>query len=142
MRGLRLWERKLVCRVPYPRESVLTLTTLGYLMWRATFHNARPSQWISFPCNLRENTSSSSMSPLIDRPYAQEYATKFEVCLCLPAWFETCLTRLPLRSEVDDINLGLQHFYGDFNVVHARLISSGVSVGWFSVPGRHENRSG
>ena len=31
------------------------------------------------------------------------------------------------RSEVDDINLGLQHFYGDFNVVHGRLISSGVS---------------
>ncbi|TFY78398.1 hypothetical protein EWM64_g5617 [Hericium alpestre] len=31
-----------------------------------------------------------------------------------------------LRSEVDDINLGLQHFYGDFNVVHARLISSGI----------------
>ncbi|KAF8272986.1 hypothetical protein EI94DRAFT_1717155 [Lactarius quietus] len=29
-------------------------------------------------------------------------------------------------SEVDDINLGLQHFYGDFNVVHARLISSGI----------------
>ncbi|KAH9929725.1 uncharacterized protein B0H18DRAFT_995942 [Fomitopsis serialis] len=31
-----------------------------------------------------------------------------------------------LRSEVDDINLGLQHFFGDFNVVHARLISSGI----------------
>ncbi|KAI0050631.1 hypothetical protein FA95DRAFT_1603452 [Auriscalpium vulgare] len=31
-----------------------------------------------------------------------------------------------VRSEVDDINLGLQHFYGDFNVVHARLISSGI----------------
>jgi len=30
------------------------------------------------------------------------------------------------RSEVDDINLGLEHFYGDFNVVHAQLISSGV----------------
>ncbi|KAI0068004.1 hypothetical protein BV25DRAFT_1875105 [Artomyces pyxidatus] len=30
------------------------------------------------------------------------------------------------RSEVDDINLGLQHFFGDFNVVHARLISSGI----------------
>ncbi|KAH9081813.1 hypothetical protein EDB83DRAFT_586306 [Lactarius deliciosus] len=30
------------------------------------------------------------------------------------------------RSEVDDINLGLQHFYGDFNVVHARLIASGT----------------
>ncbi|KAH9486365.1 Putative ATP-dependent RNA helicase [Psilocybe cubensis] len=29
-------------------------------------------------------------------------------------------------SEVDDVNLGLEHFYGDFNVVHARLISSGV----------------
>ncbi|KAH7922843.1 S-adenosyl-L-methionine-dependent methyltransferase [Leucogyrophana mollusca] len=30
------------------------------------------------------------------------------------------------RSEVDDINLGLEHFYGDFNVVHVQLISSGV----------------
>jgi len=30
------------------------------------------------------------------------------------------------RSEVDDINIGLQHFYGDFNVVHARLVSSGI----------------
>jgi len=32
-----------------------------------------------------------------------------------------------LRSEVDDINLGLEHYYGDFNVVHVRLVSSGVS---------------
>lgn len=31
-----------------------------------------------------------------------------------------------LRSEVDDINLGLEHYYGDFNVVHVRLVSSGV----------------
>ncbi|KIM37774.1 hypothetical protein M413DRAFT_448286 [Hebeloma cylindrosporum] len=31
-----------------------------------------------------------------------------------------------LRSEVDDINLGLEHFYGDFNVVHTRLIASGI----------------
>ncbi|KAI0715061.1 hypothetical protein C8Q76DRAFT_729407 [Earliella scabrosa] len=30
------------------------------------------------------------------------------------------------RSEVDDINLGLQHFYGAFNVTHARLVSSGI----------------
>jgi hypothetical protein len=30
------------------------------------------------------------------------------------------------RSEVDDINFGLEHFYGEFNVVHCRLISSGV----------------
>ncbi|KAG8219411.1 hypothetical protein J3R82DRAFT_333 [Butyriboletus roseoflavus] len=29
-------------------------------------------------------------------------------------------------SEVDDINLGLEHFYGDFNVVHCQLISSGI----------------
>lgn len=28
---------------------------------------------------------------------------------------------------MDDINLGLQHFYNDFNVVHTRLICSGVS---------------
>lgn len=32
------------------------------------------------------------------------------------------------RSEVDDINLGLEHFYGDFNAVHAQLIASGVSI--------------
>jgi hypothetical protein len=31
-----------------------------------------------------------------------------------------------LRAEVDDINLGLEHFYGRFNVVHTRIISSGV----------------
>ncbi|KAF7356192.1 hypothetical protein MVEN_00950500 [Mycena venus] len=30
------------------------------------------------------------------------------------------------RSEVDDINLGLEHFHGDFNVVRARLVSSGI----------------
>jgi hypothetical protein len=30
------------------------------------------------------------------------------------------------RSEVDDVNLGLEHYYGDFNVVHGRLISTGV----------------
>jgi hypothetical protein len=35
---------------------------------------------------------------------------------------------LVTRSEVDDVNLGLDHFYGDFNVVHARLIASGVSI--------------
>ncbi|KAH9982736.1 S-adenosyl-L-methionine-dependent methyltransferase [Lactifluus volemus] len=28
--------------------------------------------------------------------------------------------------SVDDINIGLQHFYGDFNVIHARLVSSGI----------------
>ena len=35
---------------------------------------------------------------------------------------------LGCRSEVDDINLGLQHFYDSFNVAHARLVSSGVSA--------------
>ncbi|PFH52328.1 hypothetical protein AMATHDRAFT_57399 [Amanita thiersii Skay4041] len=39
-----------------------------------------------------------------------------------------------LRSEVDDINLGLEHFYGDFNVVHAWLIASGVSSLCRNVP--------
>jgi hypothetical protein len=33
---------------------------------------------------------------------------------------------LVFRSEVDDINLGLEHFYGDFDIVHTRLIASGV----------------
>jgi hypothetical protein len=30
------------------------------------------------------------------------------------------------RFEVDDVNLGLQHFHGAYDVVHARLISSGL----------------
>ncbi|EKM51768.1 uncharacterized protein PHACADRAFT_127622 [Phanerochaete carnosa HHB-10118-sp] len=30
------------------------------------------------------------------------------------------------RSEVDDINLGLQHFHSKFDVAHARLVSSGI----------------
>ncbi|KAF5352407.1 hypothetical protein D9756_005826 [Leucocoprinus leucothites] len=36
--------------------------------------------------------------------------------------------RIPtnLRGEVDDINLGLEHYYGKFNVVHTRLIAIGV----------------
>jgi hypothetical protein len=38
----------------------------------------------------------------------------------------TKMFKFSFRSEIDDINLGLEHFYGDFNVVHARLISSGV----------------
>ncbi|PPQ99299.1 hypothetical protein CVT24_009167 [Panaeolus cyanescens] len=36
------------------------------------------------------------------------------------------LIPLQIPSEVDDINLGLEHFYGDFNVVHSRLISYGI----------------
>ncbi|KAJ7204464.1 hypothetical protein GGX14DRAFT_460500 [Mycena pura] len=56
-------------------------------------------------------------------------ATEFPESLCVavdlvpmqsPTMPDNC------RSEVDDINLGLEHFYGDFNVVHARLISSGI----------------
>jgi hypothetical protein len=39
------------------------------------------------------------------------------------------ITRLVLkRFEVDDINLGIEHFYGQFDVVHCRLISPGVST--------------
>ncbi|KDQ07710.1 hypothetical protein BOTBODRAFT_180480 [Botryobasidium botryosum FD-172 SS1] len=30
------------------------------------------------------------------------------------------------RIEVDDINLGLEHFYGSFDLIHARLISAGI----------------
>ncbi|KAI0094532.1 hypothetical protein BDY19DRAFT_901695 [Irpex rosettiformis] len=46
-----------------------------------------------------------------------------------------------VRSEVDDVNLGLQHFYGEFNVVHARLISSGVRLvfGPHILPSRSAN---
>lgn len=30
------------------------------------------------------------------------------------------------RSEIDDINLGLQHYQEEFNVIHTRLVCSGV----------------
>ena len=35
---------------------------------------------------------------------------------------------LPLncRFEIDDVNLGLSHFAGRFDLVHARLISTGI----------------
>lgn len=38
------------------------------------------------------------------------------------------LTEIPpnMRSEVDDVNFGLEHFYGEFDVVHCRLASSGI----------------
>ncbi|KAI6136217.1 hypothetical protein F5141DRAFT_1185261 [Pisolithus sp. B1] len=36
------------------------------------------------------------------------------------------LVPMQSMSEIDDINLGLEHFYGDFNVVHAQLISAGI----------------
>lgn len=32
------------------------------------------------------------------------------------------------RSEIDDINLGLQHYQEEFNVINARLVCSGVST--------------
>lgn len=47
---------------------------------------------------------------------------------------------------MDDINLGLQHFYGAFNVAHARLVSSGVRpqlalICFDSFPSRLRRRS-
>lgn len=32
------------------------------------------------------------------------------------------------RFEVDDINLGLTHFYGQFDVIQARFVTGGVSL--------------
>lgn len=45
-----------------------------------------------------------------------------------PALTPPCSEQAPdnVRSEVDDINLGLEHFFGQFHVVHARLINSGI----------------
>lgn len=37
-----------------------------------------------------------------------------------------CARKKICRSEVDDINLGLQHYFGAFDVAHARLICTGV----------------
>jgi hypothetical protein len=31
------------------------------------------------------------------------------------------------RFEIDDINLGLSHYHGEFDVIHARCIGTGVS---------------
>ncbi|KAJ3559010.1 hypothetical protein NM688_g597 [Phlebia brevispora] len=59
---------------------------------------------------------------------AQDYPHISAVAVDLVPLQVVCDRDMPLncRSEVDDINLGLQHFQGDFNVVHVRLISSGI----------------
>ena len=59
--------------------------------------------------------------------YPQSYASQSPVTLISRAAFHRLSSISFHRSEVDDINLGLEHFYGDFNVVHTRLIASGVS---------------
>ncbi|KAJ6623079.1 hypothetical protein B0H10DRAFT_2011056 [Mycena sp. CBHHK59/15] len=56
---------------------------------------------------------------------AREFPTSFAVAVDLVP-MQSLTMPDNCRSEVDDINLGLEHFYGDFNVVHARLISSGI----------------
>lgn len=35
-------------------------------------------------------------------------------------------TFLILRQEIDDVNLGLTHFYGQYDLVHLRLARSGI----------------
>ena len=57
----------------------------------------------------------------------QSYASQPPVSLISTAALHKLSSVSFHRSEVDDINLGLEHFYGDFNVVHTRLIASGVS---------------
>lgn len=46
---------------------------------------------------------------------------------CLPTRLKNSADMPPnLRFEVDDVNLGLEHFSGEYDVVHARLVSSGI----------------
>ncbi|KAH6917073.1 S-adenosyl-L-methionine-dependent methyltransferase [Coprinopsis sp. MPI-PUGE-AT-0042] len=56
-------------------------------------------------------------------------ATDFPNCEAVGVDLVPCPTEAPdnVRFEVDDINLGIEHFYGQFDVVHCRLISPGIS---------------
>ncbi|KAI6022234.1 S-adenosyl-L-methionine-dependent methyltransferase [Pisolithus microcarpus] len=53
--------------------------------------------------------------------WIMDVARKFPHCSVVAYFIPT-----GCRSEVDDINLGLEHFYSDFNVVHAQLIAAGI----------------
>jgi len=55
-------------------------------------------------------------------------AQEFPHCNVVGVDLAPIQTEPPLncRIEVDDINLGLEHFYGCFDFVHARLIASGI----------------
>ncbi|RXW19328.1 hypothetical protein EST38_g6524 [Candolleomyces aberdarensis] len=63
------------------------------------------------------------MGPILESSIAGE-----KKVLDLGAGNGACVVNLPpnFRSEVDDINMGLQHFYDKFDVVHCRLIASGI----------------
>jgi len=58
-----------------------------------------------------------------------DVARDFPHCLCVAVDLVPMqATDMPpnCRSEIDDINLGLQHYQEEFNVINARLVSSGV----------------
>jgi len=61
--------------------------------------------------------------------WAYEMAKEFPHCEVVGvdlAPVQNGLTPPNCRIEVDDINLGLEHFYGAFNLVNARFITSGI----------------
>ncbi|KAF9786738.1 S-adenosyl-L-methionine-dependent methyltransferase [Thelephora terrestris] len=58
-----------------------------------------------------------------------EVARDFPHCSCVAVdLIPMQVVDLPpnCRSEIDDINLGLQHYQDEFNVINARLVASGV----------------
>ena len=93
---------------------------------RGTFPIAVLLRWISFLCNRRECFIVLSHHSWLSADCTKGYAPKLQVSgQVVPA--ESLPSRNhSYRSEVDDINLGLEHFYGDFNVVHVGFIATGV----------------
>ncbi|CCA70828.1 hypothetical protein PIIN_04763 [Serendipita indica DSM 11827] len=60
-----------------------------------------------------------------------EMAERFPHALAMgvdlaPTPFDTSLFPSNLRIEIDDINLGLSHFYGQFDLVHMRCVLGGI----------------
>ncbi|KAG6851344.1 hypothetical protein H0H93_005742 [Arthromyces matolae] len=94
----------------------------GKFMWRREYNNIDTT----FQANLRHVwilvaavVVDRALDTARDFPHCQVVAVDLVPMQC-PTMPSNC------RSEVDDINLGLEHFYGDFNVVRASLISSGI----------------
>lgn len=44
----------------------------------------------------------------------------------VPVPLDTAAVPQNMRMEVDDINLGLPHFHGQFDLVHLRCVTSGI----------------
>ncbi|KAG6333269.1 hypothetical protein ID866_5821 [Astraeus odoratus] len=118
-----------VYRLPADEEELERLDQ-QYVMFCKAMGKYPPS----LPQVLAEEENSSEVKAVLDLgcgsgSWIMDVAREFPHCSAVAVDLVPMQSiHMPAncRSEVDDINLGLEHFYGDFNVVHIQLIASGI----------------